>query len=402
MKNWKKVFAIIWTGQFASILTSSVVNFAIILWLSIETGSAGMLALAAIAALLPQSVLGFFTGVFVDRYNRKIIMILSDSFIAICTLVMVILFYTGNIETWHIFLLMGLRSVGSAFHMPAMQASVPLLAPEGELVRVAGINQMIQSISNIAGPALGALLITLFPIGKVLILDIAGAAFACITLLFVKIPDPVKKEDEERNAWKEIKEGITIITTQKGLNLLFLFSIISTFFIVPVSVLFPLMTLNHFQGNAFQVSLVEIVWSVGSLIGGGLLSIRKHRFNKAALINFSYLILGASFLFSGLLSPQAFALFVLLTTLAGVARAFYYSSFTALVQEKIEPAMLGRVFSTFMSFSILPSMLGLLGTGYISDHIGLTSGFIIAGCIVTFVGILSFFIKSIMNLDKRR
>ena len=118
MNNWKKVFAIIWTGQFFSILTSSIVNFAIILWLSFETKSAEVLAFAAIAAMLPQSVLGLFTGIFIDRWKRKRVMILADSFIAFCTLILAVLFYLDIAKIEHIYILLALRSVGSAFHMP--------------------------------------------------------------------------------------------------------------------------------------------------------------------------------------------------------------------------------------------------------------------------------------------
>lgn len=129
MNNWKRVFAIIWTGQFFSILTSSIVNFAIILWLSFETKSAEVLAFAAIAAMLPQSVLGLFAGIYIDRWKRKRVMIMADSFIAFCTLILAVLFYLDVAKIGHIYILLALRSVGSAFHMPAMQASVPLLLP---------------------------------------------------------------------------------------------------------------------------------------------------------------------------------------------------------------------------------------------------------------------------------
>src|SRR5690606_36550617 len=134
-----------------------------------ETGSAEVLAYAAIAGLLPQALIGPFAGVYIDRWDRKFTMILADSFIALCTLIMAVLFYLGHFEMLYVYVLLGLRSLGSAFHMPAMQASVPLLAPESELLRIAGINQMIFSISSIAGPALGALAIGLFPIGEVLL-----------------------------------------------------------------------------------------------------------------------------------------------------------------------------------------------------------------------------------------
>ena len=154
----------IWTGQFFSLVSSSTVNFAIIIWLSLELRSAEVLAYAAIAALLPQSLIGPFTGPYIDRWDRKLTMILADGFIAFCTLVIAVLFYLDSVELWYIYFLLAMRSVGSAFHMPAMQASVPLLAPESALVRIAGINQVIQSISNIVGPALGALALTFFEV----------------------------------------------------------------------------------------------------------------------------------------------------------------------------------------------------------------------------------------------
>ncbi|MFA7493312.1 MAG: MFS transporter, partial [Proteiniphilum sp.] len=170
--NWKRAFVIIWSGQFFSILTSSLVNFAIIIWISLQTGSAEMLAWAAIAALLPQTIIGPFTGALIDRWNRKRIMMLADTFIALCTLALAILFWLDIAEIWHIFGLLGLRSIGSAFHMPAMQASVPLLAPTDQLTRIAGVNQIIVSVSQIAGPALGAMLITIWEIEYVLLFDV--------------------------------------------------------------------------------------------------------------------------------------------------------------------------------------------------------------------------------------
>ena len=119
MNNWKKKFIIIWSGQLFSILSSSIAQFAIVLWISLETGSAEVLSFATIAALLPQVVLGPFAGVFVDRWSRKWTMILADSFVALCSGIIALLFYLDVIEIWQIYLLLMLRSVGSAFHAPA-------------------------------------------------------------------------------------------------------------------------------------------------------------------------------------------------------------------------------------------------------------------------------------------
>lgn len=401
MDNWKRVFAIIWTGQFLSILTSSIVNFAIVLWLSLETGSAEVLAFATMAALLPQSVLGLFTGIFIDRWKRKRVMIMADSFIAFCTLILAVLFYFDLAKISHIYVLLALRSVGSAFHMPAMQASVPLLAPKSELMRIAGINQVIQSVCNIAGPALAGLFITMMKMTNILLLDVAGAAFACLSLCFVFIPDPSHEErNSELHLWRKAKEAIMEVRNQYGLSWLFLLSILATFVIMPVSVLFPLMTLNHFAGNAFQVSLVEVSWGGGALLAGALLGLKKYRWNEILLINGMYIALGLTFLFSGLLPVSGFIWFAVLTALGGVCGSLYFATFTTVIQSRIDPGVMGRVFSFYMSFSMLPSMIGLLSTGFLADSIGLGNTFIISGGFLCLIGIISFFIPSLISLKE--
>ena len=112
MQNWKRVFGIIWTGQLFSTLSSSVVGYAVVFWLSIETRSAQVLALSTIAVLLPQMLIGPFTGVFVDRWNRRRTMIIADSFIAVCTLIMAMLFIKGNVKISFVYLVLVMRSVG--------------------------------------------------------------------------------------------------------------------------------------------------------------------------------------------------------------------------------------------------------------------------------------------------
>ncbi|MEG0456054.1 MAG: MFS transporter, partial [Bacteroides sp.] len=188
MQPWKKKFITIWSGQLFSILSSTIAQFAIILWISLETGSAEVLAFATIAGMVPQIILGAFAGVFVDRWNRKWTMILADSFVALCSGVIAWLFYLDVVELWHIYLLLMLRSVGGAFHTPAMKASIPLLAPESELTRIAGINQSIQAVCTICGPVMGAALIVSTNMSVIMLLDVAGAIIACTALLFVVIP----------------------------------------------------------------------------------------------------------------------------------------------------------------------------------------------------------------------
>src|SRR5690606_24371868 len=273
---------------------------------------------------------------------------------------------------------------------------------ESELLRIGGINQVIQSVSSIGGPALGAFAIGLMDIGYVLLLDIGGAIVAISSLLLVHIPNPKKTETTARTGIKEVlhdlRLGIVAVTSNRGMSWLFGFSILATFCIMPVDVLFPLLTLQHFEGGKFAMSIVEVVWGIGMLVGGGLLGIFKPTLNKISIINTMHLLLGISLAASGVLPPSGFIIFVALTILGGIAASIYNASFTTVLQEKINPAMLGRVFSMYFSIALLPSMIGLLSTGFLADTVGISLTFVILGSVIGLIGIVSFFVPTLMKL----
>ena len=189
MNHWKSTLAVIGIGQLISILTSTIVGFSIIFWISNEFKSPTALSLAILAGFLPQFVLGLFTGVYVDRWNRKKTMFYSDLFIAFCTLCLFIVITKGYKDLSFFYLLTACRSIGSTFHAPALQASIPLLVPKHHLVRVSGLYHSIQSFSEVIAPVVGASLVVWLPIQYILLIDVIGAVAACLTLLCVQIPD---------------------------------------------------------------------------------------------------------------------------------------------------------------------------------------------------------------------
>ena len=432
--NWKRTFGFIWTGQLFSTLSSSMVSFAVIFWLSIETGSAEVLAFATIASLLPQLVLGLFTGVLIDRWDRKKVMIIADLYIALMTAVMAVLFYTGEVEIGIIYVLLTLRSIGSAFHMPAMEASVPLLAPQSELMRVAGVNNMIFSMSSIAAPALAALFVSTLDMTWVLLFDVFGALIASSSLLFVHIPSPrderkskiaqinlelsissdstsaqtessatitessVRKEF--RKFFAELNVGLHEIMKRPGLMWMFIFTIFASLAMVPISTLFPLMTLDHFAGDTYKMSVVEVAWGIGMLAGGGLMSLPKFKFNNILLINAMYVILGLTFAFSGFLPSAGYIFFVAFTFIGGISGAIFWGAFTVLLQSSLDSSVLGRVFSIHNSLIMIPAMFSLMATGYIADSIGVTNAFIISGFMLIAIGLISPMLPAIAKFAK--
>lgn len=421
--SWKRTFAFIWTGQLFSTLSSSMVSFAVIFWLSIKTGSAEVLAFATISSLLPQLVLGLFTGVLIDRWDRKKTMIIADLYIALMTGIMVILFQSGDVQVGFLYALLALRSIGSSFHMPAMEASVPLLAPQSELMRVAGVNNMIFSMSSIAAPALAALFVSALDMTWVLLFDVFGALVASSSLLFVHIPSPrdarksaelssenqpdQKSSDKDKigtefhKFFAELNVGLHEILKRPGLMWMFIFTIFASLAMVPISTLFPLMTLDHFAGDTYKMSVVEVAWGIGMLAGGGLMSLPKFKFNNVLLINAMYVILGLTFAFSGFLPAGGYIFFVAFTFIGGISGAIFWGAFTVLLQSSLDSSVLGRVFSIHNSLIMIPAMFSLMATGFIADSIGVTNAFIISGFMLAAIGLISPLLPAISKFSKQ-
>ena len=400
MTNWKKKFIIIWTGQLFSILSSSIAQFALVLWISLETGSAEVLSYATIAALLPQALIGPFAGVFVDRWNRKWTMIGADSFVALCSGIIALLFYLDVIEIWQIYILLMLRSIGGAFHAPAMKSSIPLLAPESELMRIAAVNQAIQSVCSIGGPALGAILLLSFDMSIVMMLDVAGAFIACTSLLFVFIPNPKKELMSAKGVMNDMYEGFKVILKNRGISWVMATEVLITFFVLPIVALMPLMTLKNFSGTAYQVSLIEALFGIGMLIGGILLGIWNPKIRKIFLIVFSYFFLGLALALCGLLPTDGFILFAILTVMQGIVIPFYSGPFTTLLQTQFKPNYLGRVFALFDSVSLFPSIIGLLITSVMADSLGIANIFVYCGIAIVLTALWMMCIPSVRNLGK--
>lgn len=400
LQDWKRKFTFIWIGQTFSILTSSIAQFAFVLWIGLETGSAKVLAYATIAGLLPQILLGPFAGVLVDRWNKKYTMIISDSFVALCSAVIALLFYWELLELWSIYVLLALRSIGGAFHSPAMKSAVPSLAPKEQLVRIAGVNEVIQSISLISGPALGAFLLLNYNMSIVMLLDVAGAFIACITLSFISIPRVKKGNTPPQSIYKDLTEGATILLKNKPMSWLVFSEIIARFFILPVVAVTPLLTLNYYKGTLYQVSLVEILFGVGLLLGGGLLALLNQRFRKISLTVVGYIILGVALLICGLLSPHLFGLYAALTIFQGIAVPLYEGSITALIQTQFDNQYLGRIFGLLGSICQIPAIIGLLFTAELADKLGVQNVYVAAGLALCFCASLVLCISSVRNLEK--
>lgn len=280
-----------------------------------------------------------------------------------------------------------------------MQASTPLLAPESQLTRIAGINQTLYSIANIAGPAIGAVVCQTIAMEYIVIIDIAGAIWACGALLFVTIPKAPPIEQHGK-VWKELKASFNLLYANKGIMAMMTVWLVAIFFFVPTDTLFPLITIDYFGGNAYHMSIVEVAFGIGMLVGGAVMGIWGSNKGRIKLFTWGLVALGMCYLLSGFLQPQQFVLFAALVFAMGLAVPLLNSPTMSLLQTHIPPGMLGRVFSLIDTLILLPVPLGLMVVGTLSDAIGVVNIFLIAGTAIVTLGIACFFIKPLKALDK--
>jgi len=378
MNSWKKQFGAVAVSQAFTLLGSAAVQFAVIWWLTIETGSAVTLALATIAAFVPNMLLGPFAGVWIDRYNRRTVMIAADILVAVSSTILGVAFFVaGSPPLWFVFMILTLRGLGMMFHTPAMQAAVPMLVPTEMLTKAGGWASMINSLASMLGPVLGATLMNLLPVAYVMLIDILGATFAIVCLLFVKIPD-IPQSGEKVRLISDMKQGLAAMRKNKPLVALFPSNIAMNILLMPLMSLFPLLVRTHFAGTAWHNGAAEVLFAGGLLASSIIIGVwggMKKRFLMAML---AIALAGIASTLSGL-PGQSFWIFLICCLLMGGAGTFIQVPCMAYIQETIAPQMMGKVFALLMTAMTWSMPFGLLIAGPISESIGVSWWFVWSG-----------------------
>lgn len=406
-RSWAAPFFTIWTGQAFSLLGSRLAQFALVWWVTETTGSATVLATATLAALLPEVLLGPFVGALVDRWNRRRMMMIADGCIALLSLWIVYLFWSGSIQVWHIYLIMVGRSLGGVFHWPAMQSSTSLMVPKEQLARVAGMNQTLFGALNIVAPPLGALLMTLLPLYSVMAIDVVTALMAIVPLAFVAIPQPTPAPAELgmgaspfRSLWVDVKAGFRYIWNWKGLLGICLLAMLLNFFVSPAMQLLPILVTKHFAGGALQLGWLESGWGVGLLSGGLILAVFGGFKRRVVMGMLGIIGLGLGVFVVGLTPAQLFPMAIGGLFFGGVMNAFCNGSLMAVMQGAVAPEMQGRVFTVVSSLTAGMMPLSMALAGPFADAVGVRTLFIVGGVAQIILGIAGFFIPAIMRLEE--
>ncbi len=402
-QHWKAPFFTIWTGQQFSLVGSQLVQFALVWWLTKTTGSATVLATATMVAILPQVLIGPFSGTLVDRFSRRAVMIVADGSIALASAWLAYMYFVGAVQVWHIYLIMAVRAVGGGFHWPAMLASTSLMVPERHLTRIAGLNQTMQGVTNIVAPPLGAIFLAILPMHGILGIDVATAAIAIFPLSFIPIPRPARAATEARPSYlSEVKEGFSYMWKWKGLLWIIGGAMLINFAVDPAFSLLPLLVRKHFAGEALQLSWLESAFGIGIVLGGVGLSVWGGFKRRIFTSLFGIAGMGAGILILGLLPGSGlwYALGSLLVV--GLMNPLANGPLIAILQSAVAPEIQGRILSLLGSLVTAMSPLSLALAGPIADLLGIQFWYVLGGATMLAAGIGAFFAPAIVHLEDDR
>ena len=400
--KWQHRFFTIWSAQALSLFGSELVQFALIWWLTSSTGSATVLATASMIGLLPQIVIGPFAGVLVDRWDRRKTMIFADGAIALATLALAIIYASGRLQPWHIYVLMFVRSTGGGFQWPAMSASTTLMVPEKHLSRVAGMNQTLRGLCSIAMPPLGALLLSLMPMGGILLIDVATAAIAIVPLLFFTIPHPVRDTLQPlsvRLVLEDMRDGLRYLAKLPAILTVMIVSVLMNITLTPAFSLTPLLITQHHGGGAMQIAWFETAAGLGMLAGGLLLSAWGGFKRRMMTMLFGLLGLGLGCLVIGFAPATALIVSLVGAIIIGIALPIVDGPYIAMLQAMIAPNMQGRIFSLASAVSKLATPIGLAIAGPVADTFGIPLWFRITGTVGLVLAAVSFAIPGLRHLE---
>lgn len=407
-RKWKTPFFTIWGGQALSLLGSQLVSFALIWYLTVTTSSATVLATATLVAILPQVVLGPIVGTLVDRWNRRIVMIVADTIIALATVGLAILFALDIVEIWQIYVLMFVRSLAGGFHFPAMGASTSLMVPTENLTRIQGVNQMLNGGLNIISAPLGAIMLELLPMQGILAIDVITAIAAIAPLFFVNVPQPERIQNGDLgkvgqpSVWQDFKAGFIYVWTWPGLMIMGAMAVVINFLLTPAFSLLPLLVKDHFGGSAMQLGWVNAAVGIGVILGGLTLSVWGgfKRQMSTSLVGLSGMGIGT--LLMSQAPPSTLVWAVSAAFIVGFMQPITNGPIFAIMQTVVDPDMQGRVLTLISSVAGAMAPIGLLIAGPLSDRIGIQTWFLLGGLICVLMGGAGFFIPALMNIDADR
>lgn len=381
--TWRRDVTVFLTSQTISLFGSMLVQYAIMWYLTLETKSGLVLALGAVFGFLPQAIVSIFGGVWADRLNRKKLIIIADTCIAVSTLALALVMLAGMDDLWIIFLALAIRSTGAGIQMPAVAAMIPQIVPTDKLMRINGINGSIQSGMALLGPAVAGAVYAASSIIPIFFIDVVTAVIGIVLLLFVPVPTIRKVTSEQAGYFDDLVDGVRYIMHHAFVRwLLVLFAVVFLLTVAP-SYLTPLMVARTFGDEVWKLTVNELAFSIGMVIGGIVIAVWGGTKNRVLMIVASSVLFGVLSIALGL-STNLWVFFSFMF-LVGLAVPFFSTPSMTLLQETVEPERQGRVFGFVGIVMAVAMPIGMVVFGPLADQFSVESLLIAAGIIMFLV-----------------
>ncbi len=377
-------------GQVQSQLGSAIVQFVIILWIVFEYQSAFYLGLAAFTGFAPMIVVTPVAGVLVDRWNRKVVIGIVDLAQAFVTCGLVYLFWVDFVNIWWVLIVLGLRAIFQAFHMPATEAVVPLMVPREKLSRINGLREFFIGFNGIIAPMLAILLLNFWEIQIILLIDPLTFGVAVIPLLFIEFPSVSKKSKEtQKSSFKtEFVEGLAIIFKRPGLLPLVILFALANLFLQPLNVLLPLYILKDHSRGKEDLAIILVFLQVGYFLGSIFMMFWKgfeHKIGVVVLSSFGTYVGIFLIAFAPINTNSTIIIIGLGNFIIGLLLALLNTTIMTLYQTIIPPEKYGRFTSTRRTLIWFTIPVGSILSGIVAEIIAIQTLFYLCA----FLGIIT-------------
>lgn len=384
--NWKKNIVLFLSSQTISLFGSALVQYAIMWHITLTTESGVMMTIAIVCGFVPTFLLSPFAGVWADRYNRKRLIMLADSGIALSTLVMSLLFLAGYGSLWLLFVISSIRALGAAVQTPAVGAILPQLVPEDKLTKVNGTNGSLQALTMLLAPMASGALLTVASIEIIFFIDVITAVAAIVALaLFLPVPNHEKAAQKQQVSYfHDMRQGVDYIAGHGYVRNFFVFSAFFFVLMAPAAFLTPLQVARSFGEEVWRLASIEMAFSIGMMAGGALIASWGGFRNKIHTMALACFMMGFCTLALGVM--PVFWSYLVFMGIFGVSLPLCNTPSAVLLQEKVEKDMLGRVFGVYGMITTSMMPLGMLVFGPIADMVRIewllvTSGILL--CVIT-------------------
>jgi MFS family permease len=340
-------FSLVWIGQIVSVLASGMTAFAMTIYMYQQTHSATAMGFVQVAYITPFLLMSPVAGVMVDRYNRKLMMMVSDIAGGLATLSLFILYFTGYLQYWHLYIAVAISGIGTTFQWPAYSAAISTMVTKEQYGRANGMMSLIEAGPGVLSPFLAGALIPLIQIGGILFIDTITFGVAILALLVVFVPQPPRTADGQQaqgGFWKEAAFGFKYIFARPsllGLQMVFFFG--NLFAGIGFAVLAPMLLARTGQ-NTVVLGSVESAASIGMVIGGVGMSVWggfKRRVH-GVLLGWMISSIAGSIIFG---FGRGLAIWIPAILMGGLFGPLINGSNQAIWQAKVAPDLQGRVFS---------------------------------------------------------